>query len=280
MAFEVKKISNYGTQHPVVARLKVQTHELLQWADLSKDKQAAVMAVYFELADRLLKCHEVHGRLTAAFKTTMEEFRPSADPRIKNVPHLIGLKGEVETFLYEAKNYLRALLGVIEIFFDASFDEASALYDPKGKGTSDLVAWATKTFGASDHFTTMLVSEQEWVGELIRKRNAVEHPGGKSGTLHIENFTPSPDGRFILPRWHRDANELFGLFPDLETYLENLLTLGEDMLVSCVHHKTRHQIIQFVEIPVVDRRPECPVRLTVQIDRSKLKPPKTADPSA
>jgi hypothetical protein len=31
MAFEIRKISNYGTQNPVVARLKVQTQELIQW---------------------------------------------------------------------------------------------------------------------------------------------------------------------------------------------------------------------------------------------------------
>ena len=99
MAYEVQKTSNYGTRHPVYARLKVQTSELIRWADLTKDKQQEVLAVFFDLADRLFKCHEIYGRLTAALKTTMEELRPSADPRIKNVPHVIGLKGEVETFL-------------------------------------------------------------------------------------------------------------------------------------------------------------------------------------
>ena len=277
MAFEIRKTSNYGTQHPVVARLKVQTQELVQWADLPEDKQHQVFAVFSEMANRLLKCHEVYGRLTASLETTLEKLRPNADPRIKNVPHLIGLGGEVETFLYESKNYLRDLLRVIDIFFDKKFDAASAFYDPKGKGDSKLVAWATKKFTASDHFTTMLVTEQEWAGELIRKRNAVEHPGGKSGTLHIDNFTLSPDGRFILPRWRRDENGPFGLFPDLEIYLDNMLTLAEDMLVSCIHHKMRHGIIQFVEIPIVDRRPECPVRLTVQIDPSKIKPPRQED---
>jgi hypothetical protein len=161
-------------------------------------------------------------------------------------------------------------LGVIEIFFGKKFDEASAFYDPKGKGSSDLVDWATKEFGASDGFTAMLLSEQEWTGELIRKRNAAEHPGGKSGTLHIENFTSAPDGRFFLPRWHRDQNDPFGLFPDLETSLDNMLTLGEDMLVSCIRHKTKFNAIQFVEIPVEKRNPACPFRLTVQMDFSKL----------
>jgi hypothetical protein len=273
MAFEIKKISDYGTAHPVVARLKVQTHELIQWADISKDKRESVAAVYFEIADRLLKCHEIRARLVAALNKAVAEFRPSSDPRVMNVPHLIGLRGEVETFLYEAKNFLRDLLAIINPFFDTTFDDASAFYDAAGKDRGRIVVWATEACGDSDHFTAMLSSEQKWIEELIRKRNAVEHPGGRSGTLHIENFTPLTEGRFLLPRWHRDQSEALGLFPDLETYLDNLLTLAEDMLVSCIHHRTQHSIIQFVEIPPDDRDTACPMRLTVQIDKSKLKPP-------
>ena len=126
----------------------------------------------------------------------------------------------------------------------------------------------------------MVVTEEKWAGELIYKRNAVEHPGGRAGTLYVENIALSPDGRFILPRWHRDENEPFGLFPDLETYLDNMLTLAEDLLVSCIHHNMRHEIIQFVEIPIVERNPECPVRLTVQIAPSKLEPPRQVGPPA
>jgi hypothetical protein len=273
MAFEIRKTSNYGTRHSVVARLKVQTHELIQWADLAEDKKRGVVAAYSDLAERLLKCHEIYRRLTAALNRVMVEVRPNADSRVKNVPHLIGLTAEVETFLYEGKNYLRDLLHVIKIFFDAEFDNASAFYDPKGMGKSDLVVWARKKFGAEDHFATMLASEQEWTEELIRKRNAVEHRGGRSGTLHVKNFTQSPDGCFTLPNWFRDQNEPLGLFPDLENYLDNMLTLAEDLLVCCIHHDMEHGIIQFVEIPPADRRTDCPVRLSVQIDPSKLKPP-------
>jgi hypothetical protein len=94
MAFEIKKISNYGTQHPVVARLKVQTHELVQWADLSDEEKGQVKILYFGLADRLLKCYEVYNRLTIALKTAMEEVHQSVDHRTAGIPHLIGLQGE------------------------------------------------------------------------------------------------------------------------------------------------------------------------------------------
>jgi hypothetical protein len=275
MGFELTKISNYGTTHPVVARLKVQTGELIQWADLTKEREESIVAIYFDMADRLLKCHEVHERLLAAREKSIAEFKPTSDSRVKTAPHVIGLKGEAETFLYESKNFLRDLLGAVRVFFGTNFDEASAFYSPKG-GNGKLAEWATAKFGQNDPFTTMLISEQTWTGELIRMRNAAEHPGGKSGTLHIDNFQTLPDGRYATPSWHRDKNAPTDIFTDLGTFLANMLTLAEDILVSCIVHNSKHKFIQFYEIPEKDRRPECPVRISVTLSHAAMGSPKPA----
>jgi hypothetical protein len=39
------------------------------------------------------------------------------------------------------------------------------------------------------------------VERVVTFRNAVEHPGGHSGTLHIRNFRPEPNGKFTEPGW-------------------------------------------------------------------------------
>jgi len=265
--FTVSKTSNYGTSHPVVARLVVQTHELLQFADLSEVERDSVLALYDGLKRRLLKCHEALVRLINELNSTVEECGFKEDGSSKYEPHVIGLVGEVETILYEAKNYLRDLLGILKVYFDCECDEASYLYDPKGVGVSRLAKWASGQFGEDDPFTKMLITEHEWTEDVIRRRNAVEHPGGISGTLHIHNFTRSEDGRYVLPTWNRDDNEPKGLYPDLECILENLLTLAEDLLVSCNVHRTKYKIIQYVEIPEEDRNLECPVRVVAQLKK-------------
>ncbi len=71
---------------------------------------------------------------------------------------------------------------------------------------SELVIWAMKDLGAQSEFTRMLTSEYVWIMELISKRNAFEHPGKTSGTLHIVNFQKAHDGRFYCPTWYRDNN--------------------------------------------------------------------------
>ena len=128
-----------------------------------------------------------------------------------------------------------------------------------------IVKWASEKFGEDDPFTRMLVTEHEWIEEVIRRRNAVEHPGGHSGTLYIQNFTRLEDGRYVTPTWNRDDGEPKGLYPDIEVILDNLLTLAEELLVSCNVHRSKHKIIQYAEIPEDKRNPECPKRLIVQL---------------
>lgn len=261
----MKKVSNYGSSHPVVARLILQTHDLLQWADLSKEERDLVIVLYDDLKNRLLKCHEAFDRLVKALNITIEECEFQEDGSSKYEPHVIGLEGEVETILYESKNYLRNLLGILRIYFDYECDEASYFYDAKGKGASTLVKWASEKFGEDDPFTRMLVTEHEWIEDLIRSRNAIEHPGGHSGTLYIHNFTKLEGGRYLAPTWNRDDGEPKGLYQDIEVILDNLLTLAEDLLVSCNVHRAIHKIIQYIQIPEDERNPESPKRLTVQL---------------
>src|SRR2546429_139971 len=59
MAFEIRKISDVGVGHPVVARLGVQMSELLNWSGLEKSKQNAISGLYIHtLTWRLLRCYK------------------------------------------------------------------------------------------------------------------------------------------------------------------------------------------------------------------------------
>ncbi len=258
------RVSNYGTSHPVVARLRVQSHELLQWADLPRDKREAVFTIYDGLKNRLLKCDECYDRLKAALKETREPGHVGfTGPHIQ--PYLIGLENEAETFLYESKNYFRDLLGVINVFFGTDFHEARIFYTSSVKGDVKLSKWAGRRFGPADSFTGMLRNEQDWIRELIRKRNAVEYPGEKSGTLRIENFQLAPDGLVVPPSWNRDSLPPTDLLVDIEAAMDNMLTLAEDVLVACITKTAKFPIIEFAAIPEKNRNPNCPIRIRVQL---------------
>lgn len=123
MSLIVKKVLSEGTENPVVARLVSQTAELLKWARLPEEKEQQVARVYLELARRLLKIDQQVGRLLDAMQAADCEMTEDRKAGLKNrLPQMPGIEGEVETFLYNAKNFLRVLLGVLDIFFGKKFD--------------------------------------------------------------------------------------------------------------------------------------------------------------
>ncbi|HYA34646.1 MAG TPA: hypothetical protein VEF03_03455 [Candidatus Binataceae bacterium] len=260
----IRRVSNYGTSHPVVARLRLQSLELIRWACLPVEKQKRAIQIYDSLKNRLLKCHECNVRLETAAKDALSSSLGFAGANVR--PHLIGLEQEAETFLYESKNYLRDLLGVFNVFFGTKFDEASDFCSNMGKGRRKVTEWASERFGPKDRFTKMLQEEEPWIRELICKRNAVEHPRGKSGVLKIDNFQQMPDGRMAPPSWARDQQPPTDVLGDLRIAMDNMLTLAEDILVACIENTTDFPI-EFTSIPEKERSAACPIRITVQMKK-------------
>ncbi|MGO4127377.1 hypothetical protein AB4Z01_23455 [Inquilinus sp. YAF38] len=263
MAFEIRKISDVGTSHPVVARLGPQTAELVQWIDLTKANREALVELYTRtLSPRLLRCHENREELVNKIVNSAERIQEQKDSRVREIPHVIGLDGIVESFLYEAKNYLRDLLGLFQIVYGCELKDASAFTDLKGVGDSNLVKWAAATLGANHHLTELLKTEQGWTAKLIRMRNALEHPGGLSGTMTIENIVALPDG-YVPPTWSRTGEPKSDVVGDMDAALDNMLTLAEDLLIHATKDKSIFKDIAFYEIPIERRNLHCPIRFSV-----------------
>lgn len=116
----------------------------------------------------------------------------------------------------------------------------------------------------------MLVEAVPWVEEAVAMRNAVEHPDGYSGSLVIENFRRDPeDQKLCEPVWHRvkdgrNATEPSSIRADFDAYIHNLLTLGEDVLVSWANGNL--ELPEFMEIAIIPkerRDPKNPAKYTV-----------------
>lgn len=263
--FLIQRVSDYGTGHPYVARLMYQTMELLKWTTLPEKRKNEVAELYVGLQNRLFKCAEVLGRLKDKFKAALEDAgKEDPNERVRRVPFLTGLDAEAETFLYEVKNYLRDLAKVFNLFYGTSFQQASDWFDPKGSVLGKIQEWTRNKFGADDGFVKALMEDSAWIKELVRKRNAAEHPGGHSGVLVIKNFQLSGEGKFIPPIWFREGEQPTQVLKDLEAYCHNLFTLAEELLViGCIDKNLNNELVTISEIPESHRREENPQRFTV-----------------
>jgi hypothetical protein len=269
MPFEFKKVLEHGTTNPIVARLSLQILEILKQCNASKDIQGKVGDLYVNsLLKKLLRCWEIEERFKKEFAAAVAKYKPPAAANAPvEVPQIARLEEECHNFLYEAKNFIRDLLKVVNHLYGTTFEEASE-FSRVMKGQS-LVEFAEKTFGADDGKTKMLKEAVPSISELISMRNAVEHPDGHSGKLVIANFTLGADRKIDEPTWHREKNgkaasEPSSIRADMETYIHNLLVLGEDVFVSWASdHLQVPDMMRIAFIPEDRRNPLRPIKWTV-----------------
>ena len=268
MPFEFKKVLEHGTTNPIVARLSLQILEILKQCNASKDIQDKVGDLYMNsLQKKLLRCWEIEERFKKEFAAAVRKYEPPAEANAPvEVPQIARLDEECHNFLYEAKNFIRDLLQVVNHLYGTTFEEASEF---SRKGSQSLVEFAEKTFGADDGKTKMLKEAAPPIEELISMRNAVEHPDGYSGKLVIANFTLGADRKIDEPTWHREkdgkaAGDPSSIRVDMETYIHNLLMLGEDVFVSWASdHLQVPDMMRVAFIPEDKRNSLCPIKWTV-----------------
>lgn len=270
MPFVLKKLLDHGTTNPIVARLSLQVLQLLDQCALAKDARDAIGEIYVNsLQRKLLRCWEIEERFRQAFNAAVEAYKPpAAGTKAVELPQVPRLEEECHNFLYEAKNYVRDLLRVVNLLYGSDFTEASEFFRAR-KGSRSLVQFAAETFGDKEPKTLFLREAAGEVEKLVDFRNAVEHPGGYSGDLRIENFSLDPDGRIAEPAWHREKdgrriNEPSAIRSDMVTTVDNLLGLAEDVCVSWVVDNLKAPRFMRVAIVPEDRRdPKCPIKWVV-----------------
>ena len=245
MPFTFSKLLNHGSQNFVAVRLSLQIMQILDQCDITKELRDDIADFYLSsLLKKLVRCWEIKERFRVGFEAAVASYQPPQDKRLaRELPQIDRLDEEVHNFLYEAKNYIRDTLKVFNLLYGTAFSEASEFSRAKKRGT--LVSYAGTHFGEGDSKTAFFKRAAPALEEIIDMRNAVEHPGGYSGTLIIRNLAiDDRDGKLVEPFWYRDNNvdhatpkndritQVSPIQEDLGVMITNLLHLGEGVVVS------------------------------------------------
>jgi hypothetical protein len=227
MSFAFSKILNHGTSHPAVARLQVQAGELLKNTSFNDSTREALFQASFDASLRLIQCGEIQNRIMVECDKAEREHLPTENPQAVTIPHIVGLQHDAETFLYEAKNFLRDLTVIINSAFGTAFDKASQFGNTKNAQDGEIVRWAGQQFGPDDRLTKFFRLHQEWIVGVVQMRNAVEHPNGYSGVLHIRNYELMPDGSIRRPVWCRNDELPSRMVDDMAGLCDQMLVAAE-----------------------------------------------------
>jgi hypothetical protein len=271
MLFEVKKQLEHGTKNPIVARLMLQTLELLGQSSLSKEKTDKIGEIFVSsLVKKLLRCWEIKDRLELERTKARASYKPPGrNEPAAHVPQIPKLEEECHNFLYETKNFLRDLVTVFNLLHDTKFkEEASNWASPSGE-PGLLMTHVAKTYG-NDHINTRFIRQlPACIAPYVAMRNAVEHPKGHSGELKIDNIALGADGKLVDAQWRRekDGKIVYGpldVIQELSVGVNNLLVLAEDILVMVVQtHLAMPDATMIAAIPERARNPECPIKYRI-----------------
>jgi len=280
MPLVLKKVSDHGASNPIVARLAVQPSEVIQFFNIPKAKQDRVLEIYINMVKpRLLHCMEISENIAKEneeirLRINENRIKIQSNGRVVEVPQISRLKEQVETYLYNAKSFLRDLALIFEPLFGAHFDHSRY---------HEIKCRFKKEFGANTPVSKLLTADATWLKRVVDMRNAVEHPEGKRGLLHVLNVEligqDSKRRTFQEPVWFLEGESPVGIVPDMRTIIDNLLTFAEDLLIATYMQLHPNSIVQFAQITEQDRDPKCPVRLRAILDQSRLKPNNAMQPT-
>ena len=272
MAFQTQQISDYGTTNPIVARLSLQTTELSKFYSISEKQKEELFGIMFsEVQPKLMICFRIKEHLTAeirAHQKSVEEkgLNFQAQGRAYTLPSILELRHHAETFLYNAKSALRDFTAVFLVLFAKDFKK-EARFDK-------VLKWAKDQFGNEDILSKALEEDQAtWIAKIVKMRNAVEHPGGYSGVLHIENFTGREKESVVVvtePVWHLNSDPKTRIAHEMDVMVTNLLSFFEETLLLCLGKFPSPFPIAVQEIPESERDPKCPLRFRMVMNMAEL----------
>ena len=262
MTYRFQKISDVGTKHPVMARLVLQTFDLVQASMLSEEERQKVAGIAMEIPPSLVECFQIREGIVTDLETAIASMRPDADNRVIHYDIIIRLNQKAENFLYQAKIFLRETHQIWAYFDGATFKDASDYVSWKEAKTPEFLTWAAKTYGEADNRYQLIAGSQDIFKRTIRLRNAVEHPGGNSGTLHIHNVYLNADNEMVGPSWNLDNDPPELMLPEMDTICDHLLGIAEDMFALNMIPRLP-PMLGIIEIPPEERDPEQPKRLAL-----------------
>lgn len=252
--FTFVKVSDHGTNNPIVARTSFQSQRLLSLYPFGKEFKNQNAKVMFEIQQRLLDCYDKSSSMIKEIESDKLIFseKTKNDPSFH--PHIMKLDTRLESFFQSAKLSLHYIADIFKLFFGKDF----------GHHYHKALKWTEGQFGVDDHLTKTLNYHSKWIEEIVAVRNAIEHPKDKlRGRFHIENFrVKRSNSRVELsePLWWLTDNDPYIVSAILPVIVDNLLRLSEELYVTSLIKQKTLIDVGIEEIPEEDRDKSVPMR--------------------
>lgn len=260
--FVTEVVAEVGSASPIVARVLLQSVELLESAPLKiKVSKKDVLQRLHECKESLLDCEAVAARLGAQVDAiaARPEAWGDARQRVVNLPQVEKLGADVTSFLIAAKRAVRSMCQLPSAFAQVSSDDNN--FDHLAKHLAAAV-------GEQDPLTLLVQERAPGIRHLIDLRNFQEHPGERRTV--VENFAVLPNGDVAPPMWYVSGDTKRPIAAEMRAAVTFLIETAEELLLSLVDRSVDDRFpLVLLDIEPADRDPVKPIRFRIGMRSSK-----------
>ena len=280
-AHTYEKIALLGSASPYVARIFLQFKRIIDQVFSEDSIKPKLLERIWSLNEQLLLCAQFELNIRKQLDGVMHKCdsiieQNKASRAIPPLAKVENLENDAKSFLLAGKLFLIDCFKLISLFTDLPLGARDESHFDKH------IKWLEQNRPDLNKLSLTLGNDLYWIRRLSECRNAIEHPGAGQ-SLMIENTKLHPGNKFSLPTWSYDLTNKINvressipIHQELDTYLNNMLHLLEDILLLCISERLPESgmlsIYQFAE---ADIKPSCPIKYYAGLSAdfySKLKP--------
>jgi hypothetical protein len=272
MPWVAKHVANVGTGNRIIARLLIQSKQLLEAVSLPKEiKKDELYKLLQECKELLLSCENIASEVEEESRLIIDNIENNRIPKDNKArtyypfPQVSDLINQASNFLVNAKRYLQVLVELFNLFFQTEFH---------GPHFHKILKWIEEELGKESQLYQLITENEATLKYIINLRNFQEHPT-KDKRTNIDNFILLPSMKIQPPQWYVTGDQPTSIFEDMNFIVKYFIQLTEVLLISSIFEKIQSNLPFYIEeIPREKRDPECPIKYRMQIDISKLTPSK------
>lgn len=231
----IKVYNNIDKKHPIVARTCLEILHNLKYTSIEEHIKSKIVEFCFNTSiPQFENIWSITQDINDMYYERINIFLNNSN---NTFPYIDNLNEKTEDILYSTKKILREIANNILSPLYPKFKNAEGgSFSNLKTGKSEYSAFIGKEFGEQSLEYQNSIIYSNYLSEIIAKRNALEHPNGKSGILTIHQ----PEMKFnkgnnTLTRlyWSRNNNRT-DLLTDLYDICLNLIFFVEYILMFII----------------------------------------------
>ncbi|MBC8485995.1 MAG: hypothetical protein H8D45_08140 [Bacteroidetes bacterium] len=251
--FKSQKFLDVGTMNPIVSRLTIGLHDIIEMAQIDQSSKDSINDANFVVMQNIIKAEKIGNSIcqmieTVTKKINKEGIKTQSSGRCVDLPFTEGLD-EIRIFLKYSKNALQELVKVFNVFLKTNL--SNPRYDK-------LQAELFNKYGTDYHLSKLIKEDHDlWIKKVLDLRDEDEHPSVQRlyFDFDINWDTTAQKWVVLLPRFYDDTQ----IYDLIRTTIHNLLTFTEEVNILFLQ-KVMPETVIIYEIPEAERKKDCEIR--------------------